>query len=77
MIFEVVVFAFIGFLLGFVSGLTPGLHVNNFALLLAGIAPSVAEYVPTVALDGTRRSAGSSDGARRERKGGYSAFGSG
>ncbi|MFP4591201.1 MAG: tripartite tricarboxylate transporter permease, partial [Halobacteriales archaeon] len=27
--------------LGIVSGLIPGLHANNFALLLAGLAPSV------------------------------------
>jgi putative membrane protein len=30
-----------GSLLGTLSGLVPGLHANNFALLLAGIAPSV------------------------------------
>ncbi|MFW5956079.1 MAG: tripartite tricarboxylate transporter permease [Halorhabdus sp.] len=30
-----------GICLGTVSGLTPGLHANNFALLLAAIAPSV------------------------------------
>lgn len=30
-----------GITLGTVSGLTPGLHANNFALLLAAIAPSV------------------------------------
>ncbi|QLG50826.1 tripartite tricarboxylate transporter permease [Natrinema halophilum] len=30
-----------GSLLGSCSGLVPGLHANNFALLLAGIAPSV------------------------------------
>ena len=30
-----------GVLLGSVSGLIPGLHANNFALLLAGVAPSV------------------------------------
>ena len=30
-----------GVLLGSISGLVPGLHANNFALVLAGIAPSV------------------------------------
>jgi len=30
-----------GILLGTLSGLTPGLHANNFALLLAGFAPSI------------------------------------
>ncbi|MXV63723.1 hypothetical protein GS429_16985 [Natronorubrum sp. JWXQ-INN-674] len=30
-----------GSLLGSVSGLVPGLHANNFALLLAGFAPSI------------------------------------
>lgn len=30
---------FIGFLLGIISGLTPGIHVNNFALLLVAISP--------------------------------------
>ncbi|MFC4437529.1 MULTISPECIES: tripartite tricarboxylate transporter permease [Natrialbaceae] len=30
-----------GSMLGTVSGLVPGLHANNFALLLAGVAPSV------------------------------------
>lgn len=33
--------ALIGAGLGTVSGLVPGLHANNFALLLAGLAPSV------------------------------------
>lgn len=31
----------VGASLGVISGLIPGLHANNFALLLAGIAPSV------------------------------------
>jgi putative membrane protein len=34
-------FALGGVLLGTVSGLTPGLHANNFALLLAAVAPAV------------------------------------
>ncbi len=34
-------FLFGGAALGAVSGLVPGLHANNFALLLAGVAPSV------------------------------------
>ena len=29
----------IGFLLGIISGLTPGIHVNNFALILVAISP--------------------------------------
>lgn len=32
---------FVGALLGTLSGLVPGLHANNFALLLAGVAPSI------------------------------------
>jgi len=34
-------FVFGGIALGTLSGLTPGLHVNNLALLLASVAPSV------------------------------------
>jgi len=34
-------FLLAGIALGTVSGLVPGLHANNFALLLAGIAPAV------------------------------------
>lgn len=34
-------FVFGGILLGTLSGLTPGLHANNFALLLAGFAPAI------------------------------------
>src|SRR6056297_4007988 len=34
-------FVFGGIALGTLSGLTPGLHVNNLALLLAAVAPSV------------------------------------
>lgn len=30
-----------GVLLGTISGLTPGLHANNFALILAGLAPTI------------------------------------
>ncbi len=30
---------FIGFILGIISGLTPGVHVNNFALILLAITP--------------------------------------
>lgn len=30
-----------GILLGTISGLTPGLHANNFALILAGLAPTI------------------------------------
>ena len=34
-------FVFGGIFLGTLSGLTPGLHANNFALLLAGFAPAI------------------------------------
>ncbi len=34
-------FVAVGVVLGTVSGLTPGLHANNFALLLAAAAPSI------------------------------------
>jgi len=37
----VVAFALGGIALGTASGLVPGLHANNFALLLAGVAPSI------------------------------------
>lgn len=30
---------FFGFILGIISGLTPGIHVNNFALLLVALSP--------------------------------------
>ncbi|MCZ7355777.1 MAG: tripartite tricarboxylate transporter permease [Candidatus Methanoperedens sp.] len=30
---------FFGFLLGIISGLTPGIHVNNFALILVALSP--------------------------------------
>ncbi|XGI83964.1 tripartite tricarboxylate transporter permease [Halorutilales archaeon Cl-col2-1] len=39
---SVAVLGILGFLLGTVSGLTPGLHVNTFALLLAGSVPAAA-----------------------------------
>lgn len=35
---------FLGFLLGIISGLTPGIHVNNFALLLVGASPVLAGF---------------------------------
>jgi len=34
-------FVFGGVLLGTISGLTPGLHANNFALLLASVSPAI------------------------------------
>ena len=37
----VIVFTLLGAGLGVISGLIPGLHANNFAMLLAGIAPVV------------------------------------
>jgi putative membrane protein len=33
-----------GFLLGIISGLTPGIHVNNFALILAGVSPLLSSF---------------------------------
>lgn len=39
---EVVAFLLLGVTLGTVSGLTPGLHANNFALLLASVAPTLS-----------------------------------
>ncbi len=38
---QALVFVLGGVLLGTVSGLTPGLHANNFALLLAAAAPAI------------------------------------
>lgn len=37
----IVAFVLLGAALGTVSGLTPGIHANNFALLLAAAAPSI------------------------------------
>jgi putative membrane protein len=34
----------IGFLLGIISGLTPGLHLNNFAAMLLAISPQLMAY---------------------------------
>ena len=34
----------IGFLLGIISGLTPGLHLNNFAAMLLAISPQLMGY---------------------------------
>jgi putative membrane protein len=34
---------FFGFLLGIISGLTPGIHVNNFALILVALSPLFLE----------------------------------
>ncbi len=49
-------FVFGGVALGTASGLVPGLHANNFALLLAAVAPSVPG--PTVAVTAAMLSAG-------------------
>ncbi|QSW98587.1 tripartite tricarboxylate transporter permease [Haloterrigena alkaliphila] len=38
---QVLGWTLVGALLGSCSGLIPGLHANNFALLLAGVAPSI------------------------------------
>ncbi|MGV8174658.1 MAG: tripartite tricarboxylate transporter permease [Methanothrix sp.] len=34
----------LGFLLGIISGLTPGLHLNNFAVMLLAISPQLMGY---------------------------------
>ena len=33
----------IGFVLGLVSGLIPGIHTNNFALILLALSPAISE----------------------------------
>ncbi|MCK5485558.1 MAG: tripartite tricarboxylate transporter permease, partial [Desulfobacterales bacterium] len=33
-----------GYLLGIFSGLVPGIHTNNFALLLVALSPMMGEY---------------------------------
>lgn len=38
---ELIVFVLAGVALGTISGLIPGLHANNFALLLAAVAPQI------------------------------------
>lgn len=45
-----VVFCATGFAVGCTSGLTPGLHVNNLAFLLAGLAGAVSEFVAPAGL---------------------------
>ncbi|AXG07272.1 hypothetical protein DU500_13035 [Haloplanus rubicundus] len=49
-------YALLGVVLGTCSGLTPGLHANNFALLLASVVPSLPG--PTVALGAAMLAAG-------------------
>jgi putative membrane protein len=49
-------YALFGVALGTCSGLTPGLHANNFALLLASVVPSLPG--PTVALGAAMLAAG-------------------
>ena len=49
-------YALFGVVLGTCSGLTPGLHANNFALLLASVVPSLPG--PTVALGAAMLAAG-------------------
>ncbi len=38
-----IISVFFGFLLGIISGLTPGIHVNNFALILVALSPLFLE----------------------------------
>ena len=33
----------IGFVLGVISGLIPGIHTNNFALILLALSPAIAD----------------------------------
>jgi putative membrane protein len=49
-------YALVGVCLGTCSGLTPGLHANNFALLMAAVVPAVPG--PTVALGAAMLAAG-------------------
>ena len=39
-----------GFLLGIISGLTPGIHVNNFALILVALSPFFLDIIPSIFL---------------------------
>ena len=34
---------FIGFVLGIISGLIPGIHTNNFALILLSLSPALSD----------------------------------
>ena len=34
----------VGYLLGIISGLIPGIHTNNFALILVALSPALVEY---------------------------------
>ncbi len=52
---EVVAWALAGAALGTISGLVPGLHANNFALLLAGVPPSVPVTMAVTAVYPTVR----------------------
>lgn len=52
----VLAYAAVGILLGTASGLTPGLHANNFALLLAAFAPVLPG--PPIAVGATMLAAG-------------------
>ncbi len=40
--------ALIGFQIGVISGLIPGLHVNNFAFILLGLSGVLAEFFPVL-----------------------------
>ncbi|RLF61741.1 MAG: hypothetical protein DRN33_06460, partial [Thermoplasmata archaeon] len=41
----VISFAFIGTILGCITGLVPGFHVNNLALLLLSASPSILAFL--------------------------------
>lgn len=47
---EFVVLVVFGFLVGCISGLTPGLHVNNLAFLLVGVVGALSEYIAPTGL---------------------------
>jgi len=34
----------LGIILGIISGLTPGLHLNNFAAMLLAVSPQLMDY---------------------------------
>lgn len=50
MFFHLLLFAFLGVLLGILTGLTPGLHVNTVSLLLLGAAAALNPYLLTATI---------------------------
>ncbi len=41
MLFEFILFAFIGIIIGFITGLIPGFHVNNVAIIMISLLPTL------------------------------------